>query len=101
LSNYNTTRKHGGEFIYLLPAAWGADGGQSENFAYPGDNDDWTSWDVFLERTLDDVKKSDMIEGLVIDIWNEPDLSFFWNRSMEQWLELWARSFKKIRYVVP
>ncbi|QGI65448.1 hypothetical protein CEK26_009398 [Fusarium fujikuroi] len=101
LSNYRTTRKHGGEFIYLLPAAWGADGGQSEGFAYPGDDNNWTSWDEFLERTLDDVKKSDMIEGLVVDIWNEPDLSFFWNRSMEQWLELWTRSFKKIREVLP
>jgi hypothetical protein len=39
-----------------------------------------------------------MTEGLVIDIWNEPDLTFFWNRSMEQWLELWTRSFQKIRY---
>lgn len=85
----------------MLPAAWGADGGQSEGFAYPGDDNNWTSWDEFLERTLDDVKKSDMIEGLVVDIWNEPDLSFFWNRSMEQWLELWTRSFKKIRYVAP
>ncbi|KAI1027731.1 hypothetical protein LB504_011763 [Fusarium proliferatum] len=101
LSNYRTTRKHGGEFIYLLPAAWGADGGQSERFAYPGDDNDWTSWDAFLERTLDDVKKSHMIEGLVVDIWNEPDLSFFWNRPMEQWLELWTRSFNKIREVLP
>ncbi|EWG55106.1 hypothetical protein FVEG_13155 [Fusarium verticillioides 7600] len=101
LSNYRTTRKHGGEFIYLLPAAWGADGGQSDGFVYPGDDNDWTSWDAFLERTLDDVKKSDMIDGLVVDIWNEPDLTFFWNRSMEQWLELWTRSFKKIREVLP
>ncbi|KAF4336739.1 hypothetical protein FBEOM_9369 [Fusarium beomiforme] len=101
LSNYRTARKHGGEFIYLLPAAWGADGGQSEDFAYPGDNDDWTTWDAFLQRTLDDVKQADMTEGLVIDIWNEPDLSFFWNRSMEQWLTLWTRSFKIIREVLP
>ncbi|KAM0263259.1 hypothetical protein ACHAPA_008873 [Fusarium lateritium] len=101
LSNYRTTRKHGGQFIYLLPAAWGADGGQSEDFGYPGDNGDWKSWDAFLEKTLDDVIKSDMTEGLVIDIWNEPDLTFFWGRSMEQWLELWTRSFQKIRKTLP
>ncbi|KAM0187277.1 hypothetical protein ACHAPI_011190 [Fusarium lateritium] len=101
LSNYRTTRKHGGQFIYLLPAAWGADGGQSEDFTYPGDNGDWTSWDAFLEKTLDDVIGSDMTEGLVIDIWNEPDLSFFWGRSMKQWLELWTRSFQKIRNTLP
>ncbi|KAG5811512.1 hypothetical protein H9Q74_005021 [Fusarium xylarioides] len=76
LGNYRTTRKHGGEFIYLLLAAWGADGERSEGFAYPGDDNAWTTWDAFLERTLDDIRNSDMTQGLV-DIWNEPDLSFF------------------------
>ncbi|KAJ4245555.1 hypothetical protein NW762_014064 [Fusarium torreyae] len=101
LSNYNTTRKYGGEFIYLLPAAWGADGGQSEEFEYPGDNADWAKWDSFLEKTLDDIRGSDMTDGLIIDIWNEPDLNFFWARSKEQWLALWSRSFKKIREKLP
>jgi hypothetical protein len=97
LSNYKTTRKHGGQFIYLLPALWGADGGQSESFEYPGDNGDWTRWDAFLEQTLQDIQDSDMTEGLVIDIWNEPDLSFFWSASKEQWLALWSRTFKKVK----
>lgn len=99
LSNYRTTRKHGGEFIYLLPAVWGADGGQTEDFEYPGDNGDWTRWDAFVKQTLADVKSSDMMEGLVIDIWNEPDLSFFWNRPKEQWLAMWSRTYHNIRYV--
>ncbi|RFN54063.1 glycoside hydrolase family 39 protein [Fusarium flagelliforme] len=101
LSNYITARKHGGEFIYLLPAAWGADGGQSENFEYPGDNGDWTRWDAFLEQTLKDVQDSEMKDGLVIDIWNEPDLSFFWGASKEQWLALWSRTFKKVKKTLP
>jgi hypothetical protein len=99
LSNYRTTRKHGGEFIYLLPAAWGADGGQSEGFAYPGDDNNRTSWDEFLERTLDDVKKSDMIEGLVVDIWNEPDYPLFWERSWEQYLDYWNHAYNYLRFV--
>ncbi|KAF4995633.1 hypothetical protein FGRMN_5025 [Fusarium graminum] len=101
LSNYRTTRKHGGEFIYLLPAVWGADGGQSEKFEYPGDNGDWTRWDAFLEQTLQDVQDSDMTEGLVIDFWNEPDLSFFWGASKEQWLTLWSRTFKTVKKTLP
>ncbi|KAM0341676.1 hypothetical protein ACHAPU_009922 [Fusarium lateritium] len=101
LSNYRTTRKHGGEFVYLLPAAWGADGGQSEKFEYPGDDGDWARWDAFLEQTLQDVQDSDMTEGLVIDIWNEPDLSFFWGASKEQWLSLWSRTFKTVKKTLP
>lgn len=98
LSNYRTTRKHGGEFIYLLPAAWGADGSQAgSQFEYPGDGGDWTKWDAFLKQTLADVQESQMTTGLVIDIWNEPDLSFFWARSKEQWLTLWSRTYQKIR----
>ncbi|KAF4978136.1 hypothetical protein FZEAL_5434 [Fusarium zealandicum] len=101
LSNYRTARKHGGEFIYLLPPVWGADGGQPEDFEYPGDGGDWTRWDAFLEQTLADVKASDMTESLVIDIWNEPDLSFFWSRPKEQWLDLWSRTYHKIREKFP
>ncbi|KAH7166551.1 glycoside hydrolase superfamily [Dactylonectria macrodidyma] len=101
LSNYRTSRKHGGDFIYLLPAAWGADGGQTEDFEYPGDNGDWTRWDAFLKQTLADVRSSNMTEGLVIDIWNEPDLSFFWNRPKEQWLAMWSRTYHKIREQLP
>ncbi|KAF5228906.1 hypothetical protein FAUST_10754 [Fusarium austroamericanum] len=101
LSNYKTTRKHGGEFIYLLPALWGADGGQSENFEYPGDNNDWKRWDAFLDQTLKNIQDSDMADGLVIDIWNEPDLSFFWGASKEQWLALWSRTFKKVKETLP
>ncbi|KAL6917399.1 hypothetical protein FSST1_008894 [Fusarium sambucinum] len=101
LSNYKTARKHGGKFIYLLPPLWGADGGQSENFEYPGDSSDWTRWDAFLEQTLKDIQDSDMSKGLVIDIWNEPDLSFFWGPSKEQWLTLWSRTFKKVKETLP
>lgn len=101
LSNYRTTRKHGGEFILLLPALWGADGGQSDDFEYPGDGDNWSRWDSFLQHTLPDVQARDMEAGLIIDIWNEPDLKFFWNRSKEQWLALWCRTFHKIREVFP
>ncbi|RGP65405.1 glycoside hydrolase family 39 [Fusarium sporotrichioides] len=101
LSNYKTTRKYGGEFIYLLPALWGADGGQPESFEYPGDKGDWTRWDAFLEQTLKDIQDYGMTEGLVIDIWNEPDLSFFWGASKEQWLALWSRTFKKVKETLP
>ncbi|AEO67095.1 glycoside hydrolase family 39 protein [Thermothielavioides terrestris NRRL 8126] len=38
-----------------------------------------------------------MLGGLVYDIWNEPDISIFWQRSQQQWLDLYVRTHKRIR----
>lgn len=43
-----------------------------------------------------------MATNLVIDIWNEPDLgTVFWGRTQEQYLEMWGRTYYKIRYRNP
>ena len=60
---------------------------------YPGDNGDWTSWDEYLTHVVKDMRKNSMLESIVIDIWNEPDLVYkgvaiFWNRSQEQYLQM-------------
>ena len=69
LSNYRTTRKHGGELIWLISDNWGADGGQPKDALWPGDDEDWSKWDALLTRFIADAKREDMIEGLVFDIW--------------------------------
>jgi hypothetical protein len=61
LSNYRTTRHYGGDFILLVHDLWGADGGDISTF--PGDNGDWN-------RT--DLRNNGMLDGLVLDLWNEP-----------------------------
>lgn len=38
-----------------------------------------------------------MQEGLVIDIWNEPELDVFWGRSVDQWLQMWGRGYYRFR----
>lgn len=81
LSNYLTTRKYGGDFILLPHDLWGADGGQSSGSIFPGDNGNWTEMEVFLGQVVNDLKENDMLGGLVVDLWNEPDLTGFWNRS--------------------
>jgi hypothetical protein len=58
---------------------WGADGGQG-NAAYPGDNGDFTDYDKFLTQLVSDLKANGMTD-LKMLIWNEPDLTIFWNRS--------------------
>jgi hypothetical protein len=43
------------------------------------------------------MKANSMTTGLVVDIWNEPDLSAFWNRAQTQYLEMWGRTYYKFR----
>jgi hypothetical protein len=71
--------------------------GKTEPF--PGDDGDCSSWDQLLSTFVADAQANDMLEGLVFDIWNEPDLEIFWTRSREQWLQLWGRTYHVLRCV--
>jgi len=97
LSNYKTTSQNGGKFVFLLHDLWGADGSENSTAPFPGDNDDWSSWDDYLTRWISDMKSNDATTGLVIDIWNEPDGSGFWKRNASQWLEMWGRTYYRLR----
>ncbi|PKX96013.1 glycoside hydrolase family 39 protein [Aspergillus novofumigatus IBT 16806] len=84
--------------IHLFdPRSLGADGTQNSSASYPGDNGDWTSWDNYLTHLLSDIKANGMTDGLIIDIWNEPDLTYFWNRDQTQYLQMWGRTFHRLR----
>ncbi|MEV0819914.1 RICIN domain-containing protein [Nonomuraea rubra] len=87
----------GGTFILLPHDLWGADGHPISRF--PGDNGDWADYDAFLTRVINDVRTA----GLSVqwDIWNEPNITLFWNRSQAQYLELWRRSYQRIRAAFP
>ncbi|MEK8107119.1 hypothetical protein NKG94_21850 [Micromonospora sp. M12] len=75
----------------------GADGAGISRF--PGDNGNWTDYDNFLTRLISDVRAS----GLSVqwDIWNEPNITIFWNRPISQYLELWRRTYQRIRTEFP
>jgi hypothetical protein len=91
------TRSLGGEFIILPHDLWGADGFGISRF--PGDNGDWSDYDAFLTRLIDDVRAT----GAPVqwDIWNEPNLNIFWNRPQAQFFELWRRTYPRIRAAFP
>ncbi|KAK4139454.1 glycoside hydrolase family 39 protein [Dichotomopilus funicola] len=101
LSNYRTTRKFGARFILLVHDLWGADSTQGTDAPYPGDNGDWTSYDRYLTQLISDLKANNMLEGLDIDIWNEPDGSLFWTRTVEQWTAMWNRALPRFRNELP
>jgi hypothetical protein len=87
----------GGQFVLLPHDLWGADGFPISRF--PGDNGDWTDYDNFLTRLFNDVRSA----GITVqwDIWNEPNITLFWNRPQAQYLELWRRTYQRIRAEFP
>ncbi len=91
------TRALGGQFIILPHDLWGADGFAISRF--PGDNGTWTDYDNFLTRLINDVRAT----GAPVqwDIWNEPNITLFWNRPQAQYFELWRRTFQRIRAEFP
>ncbi|KFY29504.1 hypothetical protein V493_02323 [Pseudogymnoascus sp. VKM F-4281 (FW-2241)] len=101
LANYRTSRKFGARFNVLVHDLWGADTTQPSSAPYPGDNGDWSSFDAFLTRLISDMKSNNMIAGVILDIWNEPDLEVFWNRSEAQWIQMWGRAFHHFKRDFP
>ncbi|OKL55462.1 hypothetical protein UA08_09318 [Talaromyces atroroseus] len=97
LSNYQTAREYGANFILLIHDLWGADGTQNSSAPYPGDDGDWSSWDEYLSYLFTDLKDNDMTTSLIVDLWNEPDGAGFWGRSQSQYLEMWGRTYYKFR----
>lgn len=95
-SNYNTARKYNAPFILLPHDIWGTDQSNSST-VWPGDNGDWTDYDAFLEKLCDDLAANNMLDGLIFDIWNEPDVDIFWKRSIDQWVDLYIRTHNYIR----
>ncbi len=91
------TRALGGEFVILPHDLWGADGFGISRF--PGDNGNWSDYDAFLTRLIGDVRAT----GVPVqwDLWNEPNITIFWNRPQSQYFELWRRTFQRIRAEFP
>ncbi|MEU8194150.1 cellulose binding domain-containing protein [Microbispora amethystogenes] len=91
------TRSLGGEFVLLVHDLWGADGYAISRF--PGDNGNWTDYDNFLTRLINDVRAT----GVPVqwDLWNEPNITLFWNRTQSQYFEMWKRAYQRIRAAFP
>jgi hypothetical protein len=43
------------------------------------------------------MRANDMVDGVVFDIWNEPDYALFWERSWDQYLEYWNHAYHFLR----
>lgn len=100
LSNYYTCRKYNANFILLPHDVWGTDHANAST-VWPGDNGDWTDYDLFIRTLMNDLRNAGALDALVFDIWNEPDIGIFWPRPLQQWVDLYIRTHKLIRSVPP
>ncbi|KAJ5796542.1 uncharacterized protein N7518_005082 [Penicillium psychrosexuale] len=64
---------------------------------WPGDDGDWSKYDIIVRTLMSDLKAHSALDGLVWDIWDEPDIENFWVRSQQQWFDLYIRTYKIIR----
>lgn len=94
--NYQVARKFGAGFVLLPHDIWGTDHA-NDSTVWPGDNGDWTDYYNFLDQLMSDLVANDMLESTVWDIWNEPDISIFWNRTQSQWVDLYVRTHERLR----
>ncbi|KAJ6616723.1 glycoside hydrolase family 39 protein [Mycena sp. CBHHK59/15] len=97
LSNYQTARQYNAQFIFKMSDLWGDDATQPSTAPYPGDNGDFTEFDAFLTQMVKDFKANGINSNIKILIWNEPDLTIFWNRTMAQYLAMWSHAVNFLR----
>lgn len=92
------------EYVIRISDLWGADAVTvvDEDDPFPGDNGNWKRWEGLLEQIIVDVEKAGMDpDEIQFEIWNEPNYSLFWNRSQEQFRELWRRGVRILRNRYP
>jgi hypothetical protein len=74
-------------------------GGVGFDGAFPGDKGNWTRWEAGVERLVRQAGASQ--PRVVWEIWDEPNNSFAWKGSREQYYALWYRTVRKIRSIDP
>lgn len=79
----------------MIHDLYGCDGSQNSSTPYPGDNGDWSYFDDYFEHLVADMRANNMLEGMTVDLWNEPNGSNFWNRPQSQWLDYYGYAWNK------
>ena len=64
-------------------------------FGWPGDNNDWGWWEHVVTEAVRGCQKRNM--NVEYDIWNEPNIQYFWGKDQESWRKTWCIGFRKIR----
>ncbi|GHH73550.1 hypothetical protein GCM10018793_12320 [Streptomyces sulfonofaciens] len=89
------------QYQVLVSDIYGANGGQPSNTRYPCDNGDCSNWINFIDSTVGALQASGLT--FAYDIWNEPDISYFWTRGVNsaQYFQMWDTAYREIRRLAP
>ncbi|MFF1605273.1 RICIN domain-containing protein [Streptomyces mirabilis] len=89
------------QYQVLVSDIYGANGGQPSNTKYPCDNGDCSNWIAFIDATVGALQASG--STFAYDIWNEPDISYFWTRGVNsaQYFQMWDTAYREIRRLAP
>ena len=93
LNEYKTCRASGAKFVLIVNDLYGA----NTTTGYPGDNGNWTSYDAFIQQLSQDLVTYKATDEMVWEIWNEPDETYTWPRSTQQWIDMYVRTHKYLR----
>lgn len=66
---------------------------------WPGDGGSWSAWETMAKSYAQQAVAQN--KHPQYEIWNEPDQSFFWGRSVSQYEQMWKHAYQAIRSVDP
>ncbi|KAF7332606.1 hypothetical protein MKEN_00143400 [Mycena kentingensis (nom. inval.)] len=101
LSNYRAARAFNAQFILKMSDLWGTDGTQGSGGQYPGANGNFAEYDRYLTQLVSDLKANGMTTNIKLLIWNEPDLTLFWNAPQAQYFATWNHAVQFLRANLP
>jgi hypothetical protein len=94
--NYSRAQSLGAAMQIVL-----SDGYNNYQAPWPGgaNGDDWAPWENYVTNTV--LRATTSNAKFQYDIWNEPDIGYFWAPDPAQYLETWKRGVQRIRLLDP
>ncbi len=94
-ANYARAKKLGARMQIVVSDSTG----YPQNGAWPGDDGNWTGWESLVENLVKRAKEKR--HAFEWDIWNEPNIGYFWKRDQARFFETWIRGCRRIRALDP
>ncbi|THV29682.1 hypothetical protein E9998_08795 [Glycomyces paridis] len=96
-----TAAPYEAQYQAILSDMYGAYGGQGAGTLYPCDNGDCSNWRTFVRTVVAELRDTGL--PIAYDIWNEPDISIFWERPVNgtQYFQMWDSAVQEIRATDP
>ena len=90
-ADYDRASELGARYMLVVSDLWGYPGAGWYGRRAPWE--DWAAWSAFVRRLAAENRSRD----LIWDIWNEPDVPYFWTGGEAQYHELYRRAYVAIR----